>query len=128
MRPTAALAAAAAPAQATTAATPTTTDSPVAPAGMRGLDLGLSLARSLAAAHGGTTCIVDFAIQKKGGSLKEALDTWHAKAEGKTYANAKLIVFTDAVDTVSPSPMKIIRSKGMVRASSCIQRLMASVS
>jgi dihydropyrimidinase len=38
---------------------------------------------TLAAAHGGTTCIVDFAIQKKGGSLREALDTWHAKAEGK---------------------------------------------
>src|SRR5581483_12408976 len=38
---------------------------------------------TVAAAHGGTTCIVDFAIQKKGGSLREALDTWHAKAEGK---------------------------------------------
>jgi dihydropyrimidinase len=38
---------------------------------------------TLAAAHGGTTTIVDFAIQKKGGSLREALDTWHAKAEGR---------------------------------------------
>jgi dihydropyrimidinase len=38
---------------------------------------------TLAAAHGGTTTIVDFAIQKKGGFLREALDTWHAKAEGK---------------------------------------------
>jgi dihydropyrimidinase len=38
---------------------------------------------TVAAAHGGTTTIVDFAIQKKGGSLTEALDTWHAKAEGK---------------------------------------------
>ncbi len=38
---------------------------------------------TIAAAHGGTTTLVDFAIQKKGGSLKEALDTWHAKAEGK---------------------------------------------
>src|SRR5688572_22969557 len=40
---------------------------------------------TLAAAHGGTTTIIDFAIQKKGGSLREALDTWHAKAEGKAY-------------------------------------------
>jgi dihydropyrimidinase len=40
---------------------------------------------TLAAAHGGTTCLVDFAIQKKGGSLREALDGWHAKAEGKAY-------------------------------------------
>jgi len=38
---------------------------------------------TLAAAHGGTTCIVDFAIQKKGGYLREALDTWHQKAEGR---------------------------------------------
>jgi dihydropyrimidinase len=42
---------------------------------------------TLAAAHGGTTCIVDFAIQKKGGSLREALDTWHAKAEGKAFVD-----------------------------------------
>src|SRR5262245_12879622 len=38
---------------------------------------------TIAAAFGGTTTIVDFAIQQKGGSLKKALDTWHAKAEGK---------------------------------------------
>lgn len=38
---------------------------------------------TIAAAHGGTTTIVDFAIQTKGTSLKLALDTWHAKAEGK---------------------------------------------
>lgn len=36
-----------------------------------------------AAAWGGTTTIVDFPVQKKGGSLQEAVDTWHAKAEGK---------------------------------------------
>jgi dihydropyrimidinase len=38
---------------------------------------------TIAAACGGTTTIVDFAIQQKGTSLKLALDTWHAKAEGK---------------------------------------------
>lgn len=37
-----------------------------------------------AAAHGGTTTIIDFAIQQKGQSTLEALDTWHEKAEGKT--------------------------------------------
>jgi dihydropyrimidinase len=36
-----------------------------------------------AAAHGGTTTIVDFAIQQKGASTLAALDTWHAKAAGK---------------------------------------------
>ena len=35
-----------------------------------------------AAAWGGTTTIVDFAIQSVGGSLRSGLDAWHAKAEG----------------------------------------------
>lgn len=37
-----------------------------------------------AAAHGGTTTLIDFAIQTKGESTLAALETWHAKAEGKT--------------------------------------------
>ena len=36
-----------------------------------------------AAVCGGTTCIIDFAIQKKGGTLRGALDEWHEKADGK---------------------------------------------
>jgi dihydropyrimidinase len=35
-----------------------------------------------AAAWGGTTTIVDFAVQPKGTSLLAALDTWHGKADG----------------------------------------------
>jgi dihydropyrimidinase len=35
-----------------------------------------------AAAFGGTTTIVDFAVQSKGQALREGLDAWHAKAEG----------------------------------------------
>jgi dihydropyrimidinase len=38
---------------------------------------------TIAAAHGGTTTIIDFAVQYKGQSLNEAVDVWHAKAEGK---------------------------------------------
>jgi dihydropyrimidinase len=38
---------------------------------------------TIAAAHGGTTMIIDFAIQERGKSLKGALDAWHGKAEGK---------------------------------------------
>jgi dihydropyrimidinase len=34
-----------------------------------------------AAAFGGTTTIVDFAVQSRGKSLREGLDAWHAKAE-----------------------------------------------
>jgi dihydropyrimidinase len=37
-----------------------------------------------AAAFGGTTCIIDFAVQTRGTSTLKALDDWHAKAAGKT--------------------------------------------
>jgi dihydropyrimidinase len=37
---------------------------------------------SRAAAWGGTTTILDFAVQSRGNSLREGLDAWHAKAEG----------------------------------------------
>ena len=36
-----------------------------------------------AAAFGGTTSIIDFAIQDRGASTIEGLDTWHAKAAGR---------------------------------------------
>ncbi|GGY99068.1 dihydropyrimidinase [Streptomyces nitrosporeus] len=36
-----------------------------------------------AAAWGGTTTIVDFAVQTKGEALQAGLDSWHAKADGK---------------------------------------------
>src|SRR5438128_2618858 len=37
-----------------------------------------------AAACGGTTTLVDFAIQTKGKSTLEGLEVWHKKAAGKT--------------------------------------------
>src|SRR5881398_3121720 len=37
-----------------------------------------------AAAFGGTTTIIDFAVQTKGESMTSGVDAWHAKAEGKT--------------------------------------------
>src|SRR6266853_5560063 len=39
---------------------------------------------TIAAAHGGTTTIIDFAVQYKGQSLIQGIDNWHKKAEGKT--------------------------------------------
>jgi dihydropyrimidinase len=38
---------------------------------------------TVAAAHGGTTTIVDFAIQSKGQSMRAGLDAWFAKSEGQ---------------------------------------------
>lgn len=37
----------------------------------------------IAAAFGGTTTHIDFAIQSKGGSLRAALEQWQAKARNK---------------------------------------------
>lgn len=37
---------------------------------------------TLAGLHGGTTTIVDFAIQTQGDSLAQALEDWHEKADG----------------------------------------------
>ncbi len=38
-----------------------------------------------AAAFGGTTTIIDFAVQPRGGTLREGLDVWHEKADGKSH-------------------------------------------
>src|ERR1700689_4311502 len=38
---------------------------------------------TIAAAYGGTTTLIDFAIQTKGQSLRQAFDTWMKKAERK---------------------------------------------
>ena len=36
-----------------------------------------------AAAVGGTTTVIDFALQKQGSTMREALEIWRAKAQGK---------------------------------------------
>ena len=41
------------------------------------------LTGTIAAAYGGTTSIVDFAVQQRGQALSQALEMWHQKAEGK---------------------------------------------
>src|SRR5712692_7130269 len=38
---------------------------------------------TIAAAHGGTTTIIDFPTQARGMKMRAALDEWHKKAEGK---------------------------------------------
>ena len=50
-----------------------------------------------AAAFGGTTTVIDFAIQQKGGTLRQALDTWYGKAQGKAVIDyAFHMIMTDA--------------------------------
>ncbi|MBK6691192.1 MAG: dihydropyrimidinase [Myxococcales bacterium] len=64
---------------------------------------------TLAAAHGGTTCIVDFAIQAKGENLRKGLDTWHGKAEGKAAVDyAFHLIMTDVNDQTIPEMKSIV--------------------
>lgn len=54
-----------------------------------------------AAAFGGTTMHIDFAIQPKGATLRETLDIWQAKAEGKAAIDYGFhIAITDLPDSV----------------------------
>ena len=61
-----------------------------------------------AAAHGGTTCIIDFAVQFKGQSTLEALDVWHAKAAGKTAIDYSFhMILTDMPDHRVPEMRRL---------------------
>jgi dihydropyrimidinase len=54
-----------------------------------------------AAAFGGTTMHLDFAIQPKGATLRETLDMWHAKADGKAVVDYGFhLAITDLPDSV----------------------------
>ncbi|HZI20510.1 MAG TPA: dihydropyrimidinase [Pyrinomonadaceae bacterium] len=56
-----------------------------------------------AAAHGGTTTIIDFAVQYKGQALREGLDRWHEKAEGKAAIDYGFhLIVTDLEDERVP--------------------------
>ncbi len=64
---------------------------------------------TIAAAHGGTTTIIDFAVQYKGQSLNEALDVWFAKAEGRTSIDYGFhLICTDLPDTRLPEMKGLI--------------------
>ena len=66
-----------------------------------------------AAAWGGTTTVVDFAIQQKGGTLTEALDTWHKKAEGKACADYGFHMIATDLPPARLEEMKRIVDEGV---------------
>lgn len=69
---------------------------------------------TLAAAHGGTTTIIDFAIQTKGQSITEALDIWHKKADGKTAIDYSFhMIVTDLPKTRIPELRRLINNEGV---------------
>src|SRR5438067_11935115 len=54
---------------------------------------------TVAAAFGGTTTLIDFAIQYKGQTLRTAFDTWMQKASGKVVCDyAFHCIITDLAD------------------------------
>src|SRR5499433_934337 len=62
-----------------------------------------------AAAFGGTTTIIDFAVQYHGQALNQALDVWFAKAEGKATADyAFHMICTDLPDDRLPELKALI--------------------
>jgi len=64
---------------------------------------------TIAAAHGGTTTIVDFAVQYHGESLIQAVDNWHKKAEGKTAIDYGFhLITTDLPDERVPEMRQCI--------------------
>ncbi|MGW2843074.1 dihydropyrimidinase [Streptomyces sp. NPDC001493] len=68
---------------------------------------------TLAAVWGGTTTIVDFAIQSKGGSLKAGLDAWHEKAEGKCAIDYGFHMIMSDVNASSLKEMDQLVSAGV---------------
>jgi dihydropyrimidinase len=68
---------------------------------------------SIAAACGGTTCIIDFNLQGKGESLRDAVDKQKAKADGKTVVDYSIHPgVTDARPDVIDEVKKAIHDYG----------------
>ncbi|RII09276.1 D-hydantoinase [Streptomyces sp. YIM 130001] len=66
-----------------------------------------------AAAWGGTTTIVDFAIQTKGRALREGLDAWHAKADGQCAIDYGFHMILSDVNDGSLKEMDLLVEEGI---------------
>src|SRR5688572_2713321 len=75
---------------------------------------------TIAAAFGGTTAIVDFAIQYKGQTLHHAWETWMKKAERKAAINYGFhMIITDLSDQVETETDAMVK-KGVTTFKLCI--------
>ena len=69
---------------------------------------------TIAAAFGGTTSIVDFAIQDFGGSMHAALETWFKKAEGKAAIDYSFhMICREINDTILGEMDQLIAREGV---------------
>ncbi|MCQ6551735.1 dihydropyrimidinase [Streptomyces sp. C10-9-1] len=66
-----------------------------------------------AAAWGGTTTIVDFAVQTVGRSLREGLDAWYAKADGNCAVDYAFHMILSDVDASSLKEMDHLVEEGV---------------
>jgi dihydropyrimidinase len=66
-----------------------------------------------AAAFGGTTTIIDFAVQTKGESMLAGVDKWHKKAEGKTVIDYGFHLITTEFEDGDEREMYQIMDEGI---------------
>lgn len=66
-----------------------------------------------AAAFGGTTTIIDFAVQYKGESMIKAVDNWHAKAEGKCATDYSFHLITTDFEDKNVEEMHTLMDEGI---------------
>ncbi|TXS57525.1 dihydropyrimidinase [Streptomyces sp. t39] len=66
-----------------------------------------------AAAWGGTTTIVDFAVQTRGRALREGLDAWHAKADGTCAIDYAFHMILSDVNESSLKEMDLLVEEGV---------------
>src|SRR6187549_459542 len=69
---------------------------------------------TIAAAFGGTTCLVDFAIQYRGQTMRHALDEWMRKASGKAVADYSFhMIVTELPDAELSDMDRMVRDEGI---------------
>lgn len=66
-----------------------------------------------AAAWGGTTTIVDFAVQSRGRALREGLDAWYAKADGNCAIDYAFHMILSDVNEQSLKEMDLLVEEGI---------------
>ena len=69
---------------------------------------------TIAAAFGGTTCLVDFAIQYRGSTMRHALDAWMEKASGKAVTDYSFhMIVTELQDAQLGDMDTMVKNEGI---------------
>jgi dihydropyrimidinase len=69
---------------------------------------------TMAAAHGGTTTLIDFAIQYRGQTMRHALDEWMKKAQGKAAIDYGFhMIVTELADAGLAEMDRLVRDEGV---------------